>query len=71
MLGIDPRTLAKSSQAGQLTKRVRDALHKGLQSGLGSAAAEQLDRNEKLEHRLDHLETDVRSRLDDLEAEVR
>ena len=41
---------------GVLSRRMRGALDKALQAGVGSAAAEQRDRNDKLEDRLDALE---------------
>ena len=56
MLGVDRRTLDASLDEGVLTRRIRGALEKALQSGVGSAAAEQRDRNDKLEDRLDALE---------------
>ena len=39
-----------------LTRRIRGALEKALQSGVGSAAAEQRDRNDRLADRLEDLE---------------
>ena len=41
MLGVDRRTLDASLDEGVLTRRIRGALEKALQSGVGSAAAEQ------------------------------
>ena len=56
MLGVDRRTLDASLDEGVLTRRIRGALEKALQSGVGSAAAEQRDRNDRLADRLEDLE---------------
>ncbi len=56
MLGVDRRTLDASLDDGVLTRRIRGALEKALQSGVGSAAAEQRDRNDKLADRLEDVE---------------
>ena len=48
ILGVDRRTLDASLDQGLLTRRIRGALEKALQSGVGSAAAQQRDRNERL-----------------------
>ena len=56
ILGVDRRTLDDSLNEGVLTRRIRKALEKALQSGVGSAAAEQRDRNDRLEDRLKDLE---------------
>ena len=56
LLGVDRRTLDASLDEGVLSRRIRGALDKALQYGLGSAAAEQRDRNDKLSDRLDDLE---------------
>ena len=53
---MDRRTLDISLDEGALSRRMRGALDKALQAGVGSAAAEQRDRNDKLEDRLDALE---------------
>ena len=47
-LGIDPRTVASCMRTGRLSWRVREALEQGLQSGAGSAAARQRERNDTL-----------------------
>ena len=49
ILGVDRRTLDASLEQGLLTRRIRGALEKALQSGVGSAAAQQRDRNDKPE----------------------
>ncbi len=59
MLGVDRRTLDASLDEGVLTRRIRGALEKALQSGVGSAAAEQRGRNDKLADRLEELEGKV------------
>ena len=56
LLGVDRRTLDASLDEGVLTRRIRGALEKALQSGVGSAAAEQRDRNDQLADRLEDLE---------------
>ncbi len=56
VLELDQRTVAESAKTGQLSRRVRQALERALQEGVGSAAARQRERNEKLEHRVDALE---------------
>ena len=56
VLGVDRRTLDASLDEGVLTRRIRGALEKALQSGVGSAAAEQRDRNDQLADRLGDLE---------------
>ena len=56
VLGVDRRTLDASLDEGVLTRRIRGALEKALQSGVGSAAAEQRDRNDRLADRLEDLE---------------
>ena len=52
ILGVDRRTLDASLDEGVLSRRIRNALGKALQSGVGSAAAEQRDHNEVLEDEL-------------------
>ena len=59
VLGVDRRTLDASLDEGVLTRRIRGALEKALQSGVGSAAAEQRDRNDRLADRLEDLEGGV------------
>ena len=56
ILGVDRRTLDAAVDQGMLTRRIRGALERALQSGVGSAAAQQRDRNDKLEDRLGDLE---------------
>ncbi len=56
ILGVDRRTLDASLDEGVLSRRIRNQLQKALQSGVGSAAAEQRDRNDKLADRLGDLE---------------
>ena len=67
MLGVDRRTLDAALDEVVLSRRMRRALDKALQSGLGSAAAEQRDRNERLEQRL----TDMEGAVEGLAKEVR
>lgn len=60
VLGIDRRTVVSSAKSGQLTNRVREKLERALQYGVGSAAAEQRERNDKQEERLDMIEGRVK-----------
>ena len=55
ILGVDRRTLDTSLDQGVLTRRIRGALEKALQSGVGSAAAQQRDHNDRLGDRLGDL----------------
>ena len=50
VLELDQRTVAECAKTGQLSRRVRQALERALQEGVGSAAARQRERNDKLEN---------------------
>ena len=54
--GLDHRTLGASLDEGVLSRRVRGALERALQEGIGSAADRQRERNDGLEKRLEELE---------------
>ena len=56
VLGLDHRTLSASLDEGVLSRRVRGALERALQEGIGSAADRQRERNDGLEKRLEELE---------------
>ncbi len=81
LLEIDPQTVTSSAKTGQLTRRVREALERALQEGVGSAAERQRKRNEKLEAQLKELTQKLRgvlggldklsSRLDKLEGQIK
>ena len=71
VLEIDPQTVTNSAKTGQLTRRVRDALERALQEGVGSAAERQRRRNEKLEGRLDKLEGQVKELRETLQSDVK
>ena len=81
VLEIDPKTVTSSMKSGQLTRRVREALERALQEGVGTAAERQRRRNEKLEAELKDLKEELRGglsglsklegRLDKLEGQVR
>ena len=77
ILEIDQRTVAESAKTGQLTRRIRSALERALQEGVGSAAEKQRRRNEELEERFGRLEGEVdalgkeaRRRLAAIEGEL-
>ena len=69
-LKVDQRTISSSMKAGRLSQKTRWALERALQYGVGSAAAEQRERNDKLEDRLDNLEKTIRSSLKELRTDV-
>ena len=56
VLEIDQRTVAECAKTGQLSRRVRQALERALQEGVGSAAARQRERNDRLEARVEALQ---------------
>ncbi len=56
VLELDQRTVAESAKTRQLSRRVRQALERALQEGVGSAAARQRERNDRLENRVEALE---------------
>ena len=56
VLDIDQRTVAESSKTGRLSRQVCEALERALQEGVGSAAARQRERNDRLEERVEALE---------------
>ncbi len=56
VLELDQRTVAECARTGQLPRRVRQALERALQEGVGSAAARQRERNDRLEKRVEALE---------------
>ena len=68
ILGVDRRTLDASLDQGLLTRRIRGALEKALQSGVGSAAAQQRDRNDRLGDRLGDLEGLVEEQGNEMRA---
>ncbi len=68
ILGVDRRTLDAALEQGMLTRRIRGALEKALQSGVGSAAAQQRDRNDLLADRLGDLEGVVEEQGEELRA---
>ena len=84
VLEIDQRTVAECAKTGHLSRRVRGALERALQEGVGSAAARQRERNDGLEERLVALEKDreahekghdelgkeLRRRLSSVEGEI-
>jgi len=61
VLEIDQRTVAESARTGRLSRRIREALERALQEGVGSAAARQRERNDALVERLGELESEMES----------
>ena len=49
VLELDRRTVTTCATTGRLSRRARHALERALQEGVGSAAARQRERNDKLE----------------------
>ena len=70
VLGVDPRTVDMCMRTGRLSRRVREALELGLQSGQGTAAALQRERNDALEQRIGEVEQRLRAGLDEVQASV-
>ena len=66
ILGVDRRTLDAGLDEGVLSRRMRGALDKALQYGVGSAANEQRERNDKLEEQVEGVAEEVK----DLAGEV-
>ncbi len=74
LLEIDQRTLEQSMNTGRLSRRVRQAVDRALQEGVGSAAARQRERNDRLEERLTEVEGQVEAQAkshEDLGKELR
>ena len=59
VLEIDQRTVAESATTGKLSRKAREALERALQGGVGSAAARQRERNDRLEEELKGLKGEV------------
>ena len=68
VLELDQRTVAECARTGQLSRRVRQALERALQEGVGSAAARQRERNDKLETRVEGLAGEVKGVAGEIEA---
>ena len=71
LLGVDRRTLDTGLDEGVLSRRMRAALDRALQYGVGSAAAEQRDRNDQLADRLGDLEGVVEELAKEMRANNR
>ena len=71
VLEIDRRTVAACIKKGRLSWRVRETLERAIQYGAGSAAAEQQERNHKLEDRINRLEEKLQTGLEELGADFR
>ena len=71
VLEIDRRTVAACMKKGRLSWRVREALERAIQYGAGSPAAEQRERNDKLESRINRLEEKLQTGLEELGGELR
>ena len=68
VLEIDQATVTESAKTGQLTRRVRQALERALQEGVGSAAERQRQRNEQLEERVEGVAAEVKGVAGEVEA---
>ena len=68
VLEIDQATVTESAKTGQLTRRVRQALERALQEGVGSAAARQRQRNEQLEERVEGVAAEVKGVAGEVET---
>ena len=68
VLELDQRTVAECAKTGQLSRRVRQALERALQEGVGSAAARQRERNDRLESRVEGLAAEVKGVAGEVEA---
>ena len=68
VLEIDQATVTESAKTGQLTRRVRQALERALQEGVGSAAERQRQRNEQLEERVEGVAADVKGVAGEVDA---
>ena len=68
VLELDQRTVAECAKTGQLSRRVRQALERALQEGVGSAAARQRERNDRLEERVEGLAGEVKGVAGEIEA---
>ena len=66
LLGVDYKTLTASMERGRLSRRMRSVLEKALLEGEGSPAAEQRERNDVLEGRLEKVEGRVEAVEKDL-----
>ena len=68
VLEIDPQTVTESAKTGRLSRRVRDALERALQEGIGSAAERQRQRNEALEERIEGVAGEVKGVAGEVET---
>ena len=68
VLEIDQATVTESAKTGQLTRRVRQALERALQEGVGSAAERQRQRNEQLEERVEGVAGEVKGVAGEVET---
>ena len=68
VLEIDQATVTESAKTGQLTRRVRQALERALQEGVGSAAERQRKRNEELGERVEGLAGEVKGVVGEVDA---
>ena len=66
ILGVDRRTLDAGLDERVLSRRMRGALDKALQSGVGSATEEQRDRSDRLEEELKEVKGQVEALAKDL-----
>ena len=69
-LGIDRRTVGSCMDGGGLTWRLREALERALQDGVGSSPTHQRNRNDVLERRVEILEKELHEDLDAVKGEI-
>lgn len=69
-LGIDRRTVAACMDGKGMSWRMKEALERALQDGVGSAAGRQRKRNDVLERRVDALERELREGLQSVTGAV-
>ena len=70
VLGIDRRTVAACMDGRGMSWRMREALERGLEEGVGSAAARQRKRSDALKRRVESLEKELREGLDAVRDEI-
>ena len=70
-LGLDPRTVQSSLDRGELSELVRIAVERHVLADGDQRAAQQRERTDALERRMDDLETEFRNGLDAARSELK